>query len=141
VDRVQTLVRSDRRLGVRVIAEELNMNRETVRQIVKEDLGMRKFSAKMVPRILTHDQKQRQLHSSSDLYAMQRGLIRSLPVMKRGVFNMTQKQNDRARSGKHRIHLGRKKHACFGYRSRPCLCVSLITRGQFTMNSLHKDKR
>jgi len=34
VDRVQTLVCSDRRLGVRVIAEELNMNRETVRQIV-----------------------------------------------------------------------------------------------------------
>jgi hypothetical protein len=52
---------------VRVIAEELNMNRETVRQIVKEDLGMRKFSAKMVPRIFTHDKKQRQLHISSDL--------------------------------------------------------------------------
>ena len=28
---------------VRVIAEELDMNRETVRQIVKEDLGMRKI--------------------------------------------------------------------------------------------------
>jgi hypothetical protein len=40
------------------------MNRETVRQIVKEDLGMRKISAKMVPRILTHDQKQRRLHIS-----------------------------------------------------------------------------
>jgi len=49
MDRVRTLVRSDRRLGVRVIAEELNVNRETVRQIVKEDLGMRKISAKMVP--------------------------------------------------------------------------------------------
>jgi hypothetical protein len=38
------------------------MNRETVRQIKKEDLGMRKISAKIVPRILTHDQKQRWLH-------------------------------------------------------------------------------
>jgi hypothetical protein len=66
VDSVQTLVSSDQRLGVRVIAEELNMNRETVRQIVNEDLGMRKFSAKMVPLILTHDKK-RQLHISSDL--------------------------------------------------------------------------
>jgi hypothetical protein len=47
VDRVRTLVCSDRRLGVRVIVEELNMNRETVQQIVKEDLGMRKISAKM----------------------------------------------------------------------------------------------
>ena len=35
VVRVGTLVRSDRRLGVKVIAEELNMNRETVQQIVK----------------------------------------------------------------------------------------------------------
>ena len=42
VDRAQTLVHS----GVRVIAEELNMNRETVRQTVKEDLGIRKISAK-----------------------------------------------------------------------------------------------
>ena len=30
VDRARTLVRSDRRLGVRVIADELNMNRETL---------------------------------------------------------------------------------------------------------------
>jgi len=67
VDRVRTLVRSDRRLGVTVTAEELNMHRETMRQIVKEGMGMRKISAKMVPRILTHVQKQRRLHISSDL--------------------------------------------------------------------------
>ena len=59
-------MRSDRRLGVRVTAEEFNMNREAVQQIVKEDLGMRKISAKMEPRILTHDQKRR-LHISSHL--------------------------------------------------------------------------
>jgi len=52
---------------VRVIAGELNVNREPLRQIVKEDLGMKKISAKMVLRILTHDQKQRRLHISSDL--------------------------------------------------------------------------
>jgi len=55
VDRVRTLVRSDRSLGVGVTAEELHMNRETVQHIVKEDLGMRKISAKMVPRSLKHD--------------------------------------------------------------------------------------
>jgi hypothetical protein len=47
VDRVRTMVRSDRRARVRIIAKELNMNRETVRQIVKENFGMRKISAKM----------------------------------------------------------------------------------------------
>ena len=66
VDRVRTLVRSDRRLGVTVIAEELNMNRETVRQIAKENLGMRKISTEMVPQIFKHGQKC-QLHISPDL--------------------------------------------------------------------------
>jgi histone-lysine N-methyltransferase SETMAR len=37
---------------VRVIAEELSMNREIVQQIVKENFEMRKISAKMV---LHHD--------------------------------------------------------------------------------------
>ena len=49
VDRVRTLVLSDRRLRVRVIAEELNISRETVRHTVKKDLGMIKISAEMVP--------------------------------------------------------------------------------------------
>ena len=117
------------------------MERETVQQIVREDLRMRKISTKLVPRILTHDQKKLRLYISSDLLATQRYLIGSLLVMKRGVFNMTRKQNDRACSGKHRIHLGRKKHACLSHRAKPCLFDSSITRGQFTMNSLHKGKR
>jgi hypothetical protein len=38
---------------------------------------------------LTDDEKQRQLHISSDFYTLQRCLIGSLPVMKRGGFNTT----------------------------------------------------
>jgi hypothetical protein len=49
------LVCSGQRLGMRLIAEELNTNSETVRQIITEDLGIRKISAKMVSRILTDD--------------------------------------------------------------------------------------
>jgi len=66
VDTVGTFVHSDQRVGVSVIAEEVNMNRETVQQIVKEDLGLRNISAKTVPQILIHDQKHR-LYISSDL--------------------------------------------------------------------------
>jgi hypothetical protein len=44
LDRVRTLVPSDRRLGVTVIAEYLNMNRETVPRIVKEDLRKKKIN-------------------------------------------------------------------------------------------------
>jgi hypothetical protein len=67
VDRVRTLVRSDQRLSVTLIVEELNMKREAVRQIIMEDLGIRTFSAKIVPRILRDGQKQRRIQISSDL--------------------------------------------------------------------------
>jgi hypothetical protein len=49
VEIMRKLVYSDRRLSVRMMAEELNLDRETVRKIFTEDLGMRKVSAKMVP--------------------------------------------------------------------------------------------
>ncbi|CAI9547194.1 unnamed protein product [Staurois parvus] len=55
VDRVLTLICLDQRLSVRMMAEELNMKRETVWQIVTEDLGMRRISTKMAPRILKED--------------------------------------------------------------------------------------
>jgi orotate phosphoribosyltransferase-like protein len=57
VDKVRTLVRNDRRLSIRMIVEELNVDRETVRQILTENLKMKKVCAKMVPKNLREDQK------------------------------------------------------------------------------------
>jgi len=51
-------VRENRRLTVRSIAEQVNIDRETVRKILTEDLDMRNVCAKMVPRELTEEQKQ-----------------------------------------------------------------------------------
>ena len=55
--RVRELVRLDRRLTVKMIADEVNVNREAVRRILTEELGMRKICAKMVPRNLTEQQR------------------------------------------------------------------------------------
>ena len=52
-------MRENRQLTVRKIAEQVNIERETVRKILTEDLGMRKVCAKMVPKELTEEQKQR----------------------------------------------------------------------------------
>ncbi|GFV66065.1 protein GVQW3 [Trichonephila clavipes] len=52
VVRVRDLVRSDRRLTVRMIGEELNLNHTTVHQILTNELKMRKICAKMVPKNL-----------------------------------------------------------------------------------------
>ncbi|GFX19811.1 uncharacterized protein TNCV_1433721 [Trichonephila clavipes] len=49
VVRVRDLVRSDRRLTVRMIGEELNLNHTTVHQILTNELKTRKICAKMVP--------------------------------------------------------------------------------------------
>ena len=51
VERVMSLVRSDRRLTLRMISTELNLNRFTVHQILTQDLYMRKVCAKMVPEV------------------------------------------------------------------------------------------
>ena len=56
--RVKQLMRSDRRLPIQMIADEVGLNRESVRTIFLHDLGMRKMYAKLVPKILSRDQKQ-----------------------------------------------------------------------------------
>jgi hypothetical protein len=57
VDKVRTLVRNDCHLSIRMIAEELNVDKETVRQILTENLKMKEVCAKMVPKNLSEDQK------------------------------------------------------------------------------------
>jgi len=54
---VRELVRSDWRLTIRMIAYEVNMNGETVRLILTEELGVRKICAKMVSRNLREQQR------------------------------------------------------------------------------------
>jgi hypothetical protein len=41
-----------------MIAEMVNIDKETVRQVLREDLNMTKVCAKMVPRLLTPKQKE-----------------------------------------------------------------------------------
>jgi len=54
-------VRSDRRLTVRMIASELNLNHTTVHQILTEELAIKKLCAKFVPKNLTIEQKDNQM--------------------------------------------------------------------------------
>ena len=64
---VRELVRSGRRWAVKMIADELKMNRETVRLILTEELGMRKICAKIVPRNLTQQQRDARMSTCADL--------------------------------------------------------------------------
>jgi len=57
VEKVRNLVRSDRRLTVRMISSDLNLNHTTVHQILTQELAMRKLCAKIVPKNLAIEQK------------------------------------------------------------------------------------
>ena len=63
IAKVRQILRENRRLTVRSIVEHVNIDRETVRKILTEDLDMRKVFAKMVPKELTVEQKQRRVFS------------------------------------------------------------------------------
>ena len=52
---------------VKLIADELNTNRETVRFILTEELGVRKICAKIVPRNLIEQQRDAQMSVCADL--------------------------------------------------------------------------
>lgn len=67
VDRVRALIRRDRRLTIRALQDELNVDKETVRQILHDELGMRKLCAKLIPRVLTAEQKQHRVATCQDL--------------------------------------------------------------------------
>ena len=60
-ENVEHVRRSDCRLTVRMIADELGMNSERIWRIITEYLGMRKICAKMVPRLLNEGQKERRV--------------------------------------------------------------------------------
>ena len=63
IAKVRQIVRDNRRMTVRSMTEQVNIDRETVRKILTEDLDMRKVCAKMVPKELTEEQKQRRVFS------------------------------------------------------------------------------
>jgi len=72
---VRQFVRENRRLTVRSIAEQVNIDRETVRKILTEDLHMRKLCAKIVPKELAEEQKQRRVTIFQDLLERQDDIL------------------------------------------------------------------
>jgi len=75
IAQVRQTLRENFRLTVRSIAEPVNIDRETVRKILTEGLDMRKVCAKMVPKKLTEEQKQRRVTICQDLLESQDDIL------------------------------------------------------------------
>ncbi|GFX58057.1 protein GVQW3 [Trichonephila clavipes] len=68
IAQVKAVLRSDRRLTVREIAQECHISVGSCDEILRKDLNMRQVSAKFAPRLLTEDQQFQRLTTSSDLF-------------------------------------------------------------------------
>jgi len=67
---VADLVKNDRRIASRIIAESLNIPKTVVLRILKEDLGKRKLCARFVPHSLTPGQREDRVTSCQGIVAM-----------------------------------------------------------------------
>ncbi|GBP77052.1 Histone-lysine N-methyltransferase SETMAR [Eumeta japonica] len=66
VRKIEKLVLADRRIKLWQIAEELQISKERVGEIIHEHTNMRKISARWIPKMLTPFDKQRRLQTSKD---------------------------------------------------------------------------
>lgn len=57
IDKINTLVRTNRRLTIRELAEECEISVGSCYEILTEKLKMHRVAAKFVPRLMTDDQK------------------------------------------------------------------------------------
>lgn len=67
IDSVHDMILENRRIGIKSIAEALHISYERVCHIIHHDLGMRKLSAKWIPRCLNVDQKRVRLTTSKEI--------------------------------------------------------------------------
>jgi len=70
MESVRRLMTEDCRTTLQMIADHLNIGKETVCWIVTEDLGKRKICARFVPHALTTEQKQEHVVYCQDLLLM-----------------------------------------------------------------------
>ena len=67
IEKVRQFVRIDRRLTIRVITDEVGMDKETVSTILVDTLGMRKVCTTIALRLLIEEQKAQRLKSCRDI--------------------------------------------------------------------------
>lgn len=64
---VRAAIRENRRLTIREIAEDIQISYGSVQSILTDDLGMRRVSAKFVPKLLSEEQKEARASAACDL--------------------------------------------------------------------------
>ena len=109
---VADLVKNDRRIASRMIAESLNFLKTVVLRILKEDLGKINLCARFVPHCLTPGQREDQVTSCQDIIAMndtdKNFVNKIITGDETWCLPMTPKQSGRVLNGLVRHPLGRR---------------------------------
>jgi hypothetical protein len=71
INRAHSLMLSDRRMTVQMIADELQIGKTSTHSILTQDLEMRKICTKTVPKLLTPEQKLRRKQCCIDWKALE----------------------------------------------------------------------
>jgi len=72
IAKVRKRIQVERRVTVKMMADEFGVNRETIRQILMEDLGKRKVASRFVPHALSDDQRHERVHYAKDIKTARR---------------------------------------------------------------------
>ena len=104
IDRIHQMVMNDRRLTITHMANVISISSERVENILHNELGMSKVSARWVPRLLTPDQKLTRLFMSEANLARfeadpDRFVERFLPKMNVGSITLNQRPKGNPCSG------------------------------------------
>ena len=68
IAKVRTIIRNNRKLTVREIADECGISMGSYNAILTDDLHMKRVCAKFVPRLLTDDQREQRQTIARDLF-------------------------------------------------------------------------
>jgi len=72
IAKVRKRIQEERCVTVRMIADEFGVNRETIRQILVEDLGKRKVASRLVPHASSDDQRHKRVQYAKDIIKIPR---------------------------------------------------------------------
>lgn len=67
IDQVRNLVMQNRRITIRELVDEVSISFGSIQSILTDDLGLRRVSAKFVPKLLTFEQKNLRLEIAQDM--------------------------------------------------------------------------
>ena len=67
IEKVGEIVQQNHRLSIQAVAELINTDKETVQRILHNNFNMKKVCSKMVPRLLTPEQKEIRMNICADI--------------------------------------------------------------------------